>query len=114
MYESEPFVRWYKTKALLRYPGGAADSAAHPLKAASWTPLAVDLGHRGWTAGLRARGFRTDVATVWLAEGLLMYLPPPAVDAMLQEMAGAQVLGATVINSGPLCCRRSPVRHFLS
>ena len=63
--------------------------AAHPLKAASWAPLAADLGHEGWTAGLKAQGFRPDVATVWLAEGLLMYLQPAAVDAMLREMAGA-------------------------
>ena len=65
--------------------------AGHPLRAASWTPLAVDLGHKGWTAGLKAQGFKADVATVWLAEGLLMYLQPPAVDAMLLEMAGAEV-----------------------
>ena len=66
-----------------------AEPASHTLKAASWSPVAVDLGHKGWSEDLAGQGFDPAVPTVWLAEGLLMYLQPPAVDAMLQEMAGA-------------------------
>lgn len=68
---------------------GAA-STRYPLKAESWTALEVDLGVRGWSQRLMAGGFDPSVPTVWLAEGLLMYLQPSAVEAMLLEMAGEE------------------------
>jgi len=51
--------------------------------------LEADLSEANWSALLIAAGFHPELPTVWLAEGLLMYLQPPAVDAMLREMAGA-------------------------
>lgn len=69
----------------------APGSAAHPLKAAAWIPLEADLSEANWSALLIAAGFHPELPTVWLAEGLLMYLQPPAVDAMLREMAGAEL-----------------------
>lgn len=69
--------------------GGASGSAAHPLRAAAWIPLEADLSEANWSALLIAAGFHPELPTAWLAEGLLMYIQPPAVDAMLREMAGA-------------------------
>ena len=35
--------------------------------------------------------------TVWLAEGLLMYIDPPAVAALLQEAAEASAAGSSFL-----------------
>ena len=77
-------------------PPAHAGSAKYPLKASAWIPLEADLREAGWSALLVAAGFRPELPAVWLAEGLLMYLQPPAVDAMLREMAGASEM-----NEGP-------------
>ena len=72
----------------------APGSARYPLKAAAWVPLEADLSETFWSTLLIAAGFHPELPTVWLAEGLLMYLQPPAVDAMLREMAGAGCLSS--------------------
>ena len=80
-------------------------SARHPLKAAAWIPLEADLSEANWSALLIAAGFHPEQPTVWLAEGLLMYIQPPAVDAMLREMAGARLyfgLSAAHVACSPL------------
>jgi methyltransferase (TIGR00027 family) len=45
--------------------------------------VAADLTHPGWPASLRLAGFDPRRPTVWLIEGLLMYLAPDAGDALL-------------------------------
>ena len=61
-----------------------------PSRAESWTALEADLCSPGWSQRLQAAGFDPSLPTVWVAEGLLMYLTQHEVDALLREMAGGQ------------------------
>lgn len=63
----------------------------YPLRAASWEGVAADLEGPTWAADLVAAGFDPQQPTVWVAEGLLMYLEPPSVAALLRKAAGAEV-----------------------
>ena len=63
--------------------GGAG--AKHPLRAAMYSTCDLDLGSEGWTKDLIAAGFDPNVPTVWIAEGLFMYLTEAAVTALLRE-----------------------------
>jgi O-methyltransferase involved in polyketide biosynthesis len=56
----------------------------YPLQASSWATVAADLQKPGWTEQLLQQGFRTDVPTIWVAEGLLYYLKPSTVTPLLQ------------------------------
>jgi O-methyltransferase involved in polyketide biosynthesis len=62
-------------------------SSGVQLRAASWSCAAVDLQVAGWTAELVAAGLDPKLPTAWLAEGLLYYLEPSCVGAMLQVSA---------------------------
>jgi O-methyltransferase involved in polyketide biosynthesis len=55
--------------------------------------------------------------TVWLAEGLLMYIDPRAVAALLQEAAGASAAGSSFlaqVGGTPLALSESGLHHHLS
>ena len=85
---------------------------AFPLRASAWHGVAADLTSPGWTAALeRDAGFDRSVPTLWVAEGLLYYLDPPAVPAMLREAARASAPGsalvATVITDATLEAMRA-------
>lgn len=54
-------------------------------------------GQEGWLAGLEGAGFNRGVPTVWLAEGLLMYLDPARVPALLRDMAAASAPGSCLL-----------------
>jgi methyltransferase (TIGR00027 family) len=41
----------------------------------------------GWTAAVKASGFQTGQAAVFVAEGLMMYLPEPAVGHVLDQVS---------------------------
>jgi O-methyltransferase involved in polyketide biosynthesis len=69
-------------------PASAAP-AAHPLRAASWASVGLDLCRPGAAAALAARGHDAAAPTVWVAEGLLMYLDRGQSDRLLREIAGA-------------------------
>eukprot|EP00887_Chlorella_sp_A99_P003190 scaffold9.g3190.t1 len=58
-----------------------ASNAAHPLRVATWT-------QPSWLGALRAAGFDPAKPTVWVAEGLLMYLTASERDALLRQLAG--------------------------
>ncbi len=68
--------------------GGSSGGVAHPLRAASWAGVSCDLCSPGWARALCAAGFDPAQPTVWVAEGLLMYLTREEVEALLREMAG--------------------------
>jgi len=57
--------------------------------------VAVDL-RDDWPAALRAAGFDPTAPTAWLAEGLLIYLPPDAQDRLLDTLTGLSAPGSTV------------------
>ena len=48
-------------------------------------PLAVDLRH-DWPAALRAAGFDPGAPAAWIAEGLLIYLPPEAGEKLFDDV----------------------------
>ena len=54
-----------------------------------WVQLSVDLQEANWTCKLKEHGWRRGEPTLWLAEGLLMYLEPPYVEQLLREASGA-------------------------
>lgn len=57
--------------------------------------IAVDLRH-DWPAALRDNGFDPTAPSVWLAEGLLRYLPADAQDTLLADVVAASAPGSYV------------------
>lgn len=85
VYElDQPEVIAFKTQTL-------RDIGAEP--AATQRPVPVDL-REDWPAALRAAGFDTTRPTAWLAEGLLIYLPPEAQDALFDTVTALSAPGS--------------------
>jgi len=57
--------------------------------------VGVDL-REDWPAALRAHGFDTGVPTAWIAEGLLVYLPPDAQDRLFDNITALSVPGSRI------------------
>ncbi|MBO0881794.1 MAG: class I SAM-dependent methyltransferase [Mycobacterium sp.] len=55
--------------------------------------VAVDL-RDDWAAALRAAGFDPHAAAAWSAEGLLVYLPPEAQDALFDRITALSAAGS--------------------
>jgi methyltransferase (TIGR00027 family) len=87
VYEiDQPQVIEFKTRTL-------ADLGAEPT--ATRRTVAIDL--RGdWPAALRDAGLDTSAPTAWLAEGLLIYLPPEAQDRLFDDITALSAPGSTV------------------
>ena len=61
------------------------------------TRRTVGIDLRGdWPAALRAAGLDTTAPIAWLAEGLLIYLPPDAQDALFDDITALSVPGSTI------------------
>ena len=71
------------------------DKVELPLRTGDWAGVAADLSTPAWADALRAAGFDPHKPTVWVAEGLLMYLRPEAVDSVLKQAAGQCWLSMT-------------------
>jgi methyltransferase (TIGR00027 family) len=77
VYEiDQPEVIDFKSKAL-------ADIGAQPK--ADRRAVAIDL-RNDWPKALRDKGFDATQPTAWIAEGLLIYLPPEAQDLLFDRM----------------------------
>lgn len=57
--------------------------------------VGIDL-REDWPAALRASGFDPTAPTAWLAEGLLIYLPPDAQDRLLDTITDLSAPGSAV------------------
>jgi methyltransferase (TIGR00027 family) len=55
--------------------------------------VGVDL-RNDWQAALRAKGFDVSSPTAWIAEGLLVYLPPDAQDQLFDNIASLSAAGS--------------------
>ena len=55
--------------------------------------VAIDL-REDWPAALRANGFDTRQPTAWIAEGLLIYLPPDAQDRLFDHITALSPAGS--------------------
>lgn len=87
LYEvDQPAVVDFKTRTL-------ADLGATP--AATRRTVGVDL-RQDWPAALRAAGFDPSAPTAWLAEGLLIYLPPEAQDRLLDTITALSAPGSAI------------------
>lgn len=87
VYEiDQPQVIDFKTRTL-------ADLGAAP--AADRRPIGIDL-RNDWPAALRQRGFDVNQPTAWIAEGLLVYLPPEAQDRLFDSITALSAPGSRV------------------
>ncbi|PRC46316.1 SAM-dependent methyltransferase, partial [Mycobacterium sp. ITM-2017-0098] len=87
VYElDQPRVIEFKTQTLSEL--GAQPTATH-------RPVPIDL-REDWPAALRAAGFDPSRPTAWLAEGLLVYLPPDAQDRLFDQITALSSAGSTV------------------
>lgn len=85
VYEvDQPQVIEFKTRTL-------AGLGAEP--AATLRAVGIDL-RNDWPAALRANGFDTTVPTAWIAEGLLVYLPPEAQDRLFDNITELSAPGS--------------------
>jgi methyltransferase (TIGR00027 family) len=82
----QPQVIEFKTSTL-------AELGATP--AADLRSVAVDL-RDDWPTALRANGFDDDKPTAWIAEGLLVYLPPDAQDRLFDHITALSAAGSRV------------------
>ncbi|WP_333767851.1 SAM-dependent methyltransferase [Streptomyces sp. IBSBF 2435] len=57
----------------------------------------VDLTDPAWEDALAAAGYRPELPSLWLLEGLLYYLPAPDVDRVLERVAALSAPGSTVV-----------------
>jgi methyltransferase (TIGR00027 family) len=80
----QPQVIEFKTRTLNDL--GAAPTADLRL-------VGVDL-RNDWQAALRAKGFDVATPTAWIAEGLLVYLPPDAQDQLFDNIASLSAVGS--------------------
>ncbi len=87
VYEiDQPDVIEFKTRTL-------ADLGAEPTAERRTVP--IDL-RDDWPAALRAAGFDPSLPTAWLAEGLLIYLPPEAQDKLFDNIHELSAPGSAV------------------
>src|ERR1700757_2157232 len=87
VYELDrPQVIEFKTRTL-------ADLGAAPT--ADRRTVAIDL-RDDWPTALRAAGLDATAPTAWLAEGLLIYLPPEAQDRLFDSITALSAPGSTV------------------
>ncbi|WP_396926025.1 class I SAM-dependent methyltransferase [Mycolicibacterium sp.] len=82
----QPDVIEFKTGVLAGI--GAEPAAQH-------RTVGIDL-REDWPAALRAAGFDPSVPTAWVAEGLLVYLPPEAQDRLFDTITALSAPGSTV------------------
>ena len=82
----QPQVIGFKTRVL-------KDLGAEP--ATEHRTIGIDL-REDWPAALRDSGFDATSATAWIAEGLLIYLPPDAQDRLLDNVTALSAPGSRV------------------
>jgi methyltransferase (TIGR00027 family) len=73
--------------------GTLAGIGAEP--AATRRTVPIDL-RADWPTALKAAGFDTTAPTAWLAEGLLIYLPPEAQDRLFDNITALSAPGSTI------------------
>lgn len=82
----QPEVIAFKTSTL-------AELGAQP--AAERRTVAIDL-RDDWPSALTAAGFDPNAPTAWIAEGLLIYLPPTAQDKLLDDLTTLSAPGSRI------------------
>jgi methyltransferase (TIGR00027 family) len=87
LYEiDQPKVLEYKSATLAEHDVQPTAQLRH---------VAIDL-RQDWPNALRQAGFDASVPTVWLAEGLLMYLPGDAQDRLFEQVTELSATGSRI------------------
>jgi len=78
---------WELDQAALLAAKEAILAPSAPLPGCTRTTVAVDFADAEWPAALQAAGFRPELQTAWLAEGLFPYLTPHVAASVLDAAA---------------------------
>lgn len=93
-----PMRRSQSKNSLLERKIGSLDhhslNVDFPIRCESRSSVAADIGSPHWMNALLAAGFDVTKPTVWIAEGLLMYLEGDRVDTLLKEIASMSAPGS--------------------
>jgi O-methyltransferase involved in polyketide biosynthesis len=73
------------------------DKTQFPLRCGSWAAVPCDLSDASWVDALKEAGWDPAKPTVWVAEGLLMYLEEERVRSLLRTMADSSAEGSAFI-----------------
>eukprot|EP00204_Picochlorum_oklahomense_P002241 CAMPEP_0118800410 /NCGR_PEP_ID=MMETSP1161-20130426/2320_1 /TAXON_ID=249345 /ORGANISM="Picochlorum oklahomensis, Strain CCMP2329" /LENGTH=402 /DNA_ID=CAMNT_0006728235 /DNA_START=26 /DNA_END=1234 /DNA_ORIENTATION=- len=96
-----PVRRSQSKNSILEQKIGSLDhhslGVEYPIRCESRSSVPADLNNPSWKAALTRAGFDTSKATVWILEGILMYLTRDRVDALLQELASMSAPGSCLI-----------------
>lgn len=101
-----PMRRSHSKNALLERQIGSLAGTNHnhkaveyPLRCEERTSVPVDVGQPSWIRSLLEAGFDPNKPTVWIAEGLLMYLNPARVDELLKELVTISAPGSSLLTA---------------
>ena len=101
-----PMRRSHSKNALLEFQIGSLAGSNHnhkaveyPLRCDSRASVSTDVGNPTWARSLLEAGFDPNKPTVWIAEGLLMYLEPERVDALLRGVAALSAPGSSLLTA---------------
>ncbi|QCP53615.1 SAM-dependent methyltransferase [Trinickia violacea] len=93
-----PFgTRWFELDLgdIIAFKHELMKQSGLPLQC-DWQPLVADLT-LDWTGPLRAAGFDPAQPTIWLIEGLLMYLRDADCDALIRQVAELSAPGSALL-----------------
>lgn len=93
--QEEPMSPKFVDSGLARHT--SIDEVQFPLRCGSWAAVACDLSDPAWSEALVGAGFDPRKPTVWVAEGLLMYLEESKVQGMLRKVAELSEEGSVFI-----------------
>jgi O-methyltransferase involved in polyketide biosynthesis len=101
-----PMRRSHSKNSMLERQIGSLEGANHnsksveyPLRCDCRASVATDVGESSWMRALIEAGFDRNKPTVWIAEGLLMYLDTERVDALLKEVASLSAPGSCLLTA---------------
>ncbi|MDN7857642.1 class I SAM-dependent methyltransferase [Burkholderia cepacia] len=90
-------TRWFELDLddIITFKRELMKQAGLPLQC-DWRPLVADLTS-DWASPLRAAGFDPAKPTIWLIEGLLMYLRDTDCDALIRQVADLSAPGSALM-----------------
>ena len=84
-------------KAGAELPGEGAVGTGLQLRCARWAAIPADLQAAEWVESLTQEGFDPEQPTVWVLEGVLMYLDQDAVAPLLRRMSELSAPGSSLV-----------------
>lgn len=98
---SSPISRKMSKNSLLESKIGSIDHHAggveYPLRCFSRVGVPADVRDPNWTAALNRAGFDRRKPTVWIMEGLIMYLSSEHVEKLMRDVASLSAPGSALL-----------------